>query len=444
MNITVVGTGYVGLVTGTCFADKGHEVTCVDIDKEKVVQMQKGNLPIYEPGLKELFLNAISKGKLTFTSELKEGVKNAEIIFLALPTPPGEDGSADLSYILNVAKELGSLLNQYAVVVNKSTVPVGTAEKVYSQIAQSCKSGFDVVSNPEFLREGLALEDFMTPERVVVGTSSKKAQQIMEKLYAPFLKEGSKLIFMDEKSAEMTKYAANSFLALKISFMNQLANLCEKAEANIDKVKEGIGSDSRIGNKFLNAGIGYGGSCFPKDVKALNKTSNEYNYDFSILNSVMEANEKQKLILLPRIKTTFQDQLKGKTIAIWGLAFKPDTDDIRESAALCMIDELLKEACLVKVYDPEAMGNVRKIYGNKLHYGESKYEVVKEADALVICTEWPEFYEANLTTLSLFMNRHFIFDGRNIFDPELFTDTAFHYESIGRKTNKGNKDFVQL
>lgn len=433
MDISIIGTGYVGLVTGTCFAEKGNNVVCIDIDVAKVQRMQQGIIPIYEPGLEELFTKNIAEGRLTFTTDLKEGIKKAEVIFLALPTPPGEDGSADLKYILNVAEALGPLLNKYTVIVNKSTVPVGTAEKVASKVSLFNKVKFDVVSNPEFLREGLAVKDFMEPERVVVGSSSPEALSIMKRLYRPFIKRKAKLICMDEKSAEMTKYAANSFLALKISYMNELANLCENAGADIDKIKEGIGTDSRIGSKFLNAGIGYGGSCFPKDVCALEKTSKEYQYDFKILRSVMEVNERQKFVLIPKIKSFFQNDLQGKVISVWGLSFKPDTDDIREAPALTIIDELLKENAIIRVYDPQAMDHVKKIYQNKLIYCPDMYYAAKDSEALIICTEWQEFSRVHPQSLKLIMKSPVIFDGRNIFDPEQFEDSEFYYESIGRR-----------
>lgn len=433
MDITIIGTGYVGLVTGTCFAEKGNKVVCVDINAAKVEQMQRGVIPIYEPGLEEIFIKNISEGRLSFTTELNKGIEKAEVIFLALPTPPGEDGSADLRYILSVAESLGPLLNKYAVIVNKSTVPVGTAEKVAARISLNCKVRFDVVSNPEFLREGIAVKDFMEPERVVIGSSSSEALSVMKSLYKPFIKKKAKLICMNEKSAEMTKYAANSFLALKISYMNELANLCENAGADIDKIKEGIGTDSRIGSKFLNAGIGYGGSCFPKDVRALEKTSKEYQYDFKILKSVMEVNETQKLVLMPRIKSFFQNDLEGKVIALWGLSFKPDTDDIREAPALSIIDELLKENAIVRVYDPQAMDHVKQIYQNKLVYCPDMYYAAKDSEALIVCTEWQEFSHVHPQSLKHIMKSPVIFDGRNIFNPEHFRDNGFYYESIGRK-----------
>ncbi|TAE43560.1 MAG: UDP-glucose/GDP-mannose dehydrogenase family protein, partial [Cytophagales bacterium] len=373
MKIAVIGTGYVGLVTGTCFAETGNNVTCVDIDVNKINKLSQGTITIFEPGLEILFERNLKQGNLKFTTNLKEGIKDAEIIFLALPTPPGEDGSADLKYILKVADDLGHILEKYAVIVDKSTVPVGTSEKVHASIAKNIKVAFDVVSNPEFLREGVAVEDFMKPDRVVIGTSSEKAKKVMEKLYSPFIRQGNPLIFMDERSAEMTKYAANSFLATKITFMNEIANLCEKVGADVDKVRKGIGTDTRIGNRFLFAGIGYGGSCFPKDVQALAKTAQENEYNFEILEAVMNVNQKQKTKLLPAIQFYFKNDLKDKKFAVWGLAFKPNTDDIREAPALENIHTLLEQGAKISVYDPEAIENVKEILGDKIQYAESPY-----------------------------------------------------------------------
>src|SRR6187399_684222 len=388
MKIAVVGTGYVGLVTGTCFAEKGNKVTCVDIDKNKVEKLSNGQITIYEPGLEKLFLRNQREERLKFTTNLEEGIADAKIIFLALPTPPGEDGSADMKYILGVANDLGKILKDYKVIVDKSTVPVGTAEKVSDAIAKNCEGEFDVVSNPEFLREGVAVEDFMKPDRVVVGTISERARKVMSDLYAPFVRQGNPVIFMDERSAELTKYAANSFLATKITFMNEIALLCERLGADVDMVRRGIGSDERIGKRFLFPGIGYGGSCFPKDVQALVKSSQEVSYDFRILNAVMDVNEKQKLHLMPKVKKYFKDNLKGKHFALWGLAFKPNTDDIREAPALYMIDALLAAGATVSVFDPEAMSNVKKLLGDKISYAESQYHALENADALIIATEW--------------------------------------------------------
>ncbi len=433
MKIAVVGTGYVGLVSGTCFAETGNNVTCIDIDAEKVAKMKEGIIPIFEPGLEDLFKRNIEEGRIDFSTNLAEGIKDAEIVFLALPTPSGEDGSADLSYILKVADQLGSILDKYTVIVDKSTVPVGTSEIVRKAIAKNCKVEFDVVSNPEFLREGVAIDDFMKPDRVVIGTSSEKAKKVMEKLYAPFVRQGNPIYIMDEKSAELTKYAANAFLAMKISFMNEIANLSEIVGADVDKIRKGIGSDARIGKQFLYAGMGYGGSCFPKDVKALAKTSDDHKFDFKILKSVMEVNKKQKTILLPKIKKYFKDDLKGKTFAIWGLAFKPNTDDIREASAIDIINELLKEGAKVKAFDPEAMNNVIKILGDKITYAEKAYEALRDADALIIATEWNEFRQPDFAKISSLLKNKLIFDGRNLFDVEQMRELGYHYESIGRQ-----------
>jgi UDPglucose 6-dehydrogenase len=434
MKIAVVGTGYVGLVTGTCFAETGNTVTCVDIDKDKVEKLSAGQVTIYEPGLEKLFLRNQREGRLKFTTSLAEGIKDAKVIFLALPTPPGEDGSADLKFILEVAEDLGKLLQDYKVIVDKSTVPVGTAEKVKAAIAKNYSGGFDVVSNPEFLREGVAVEDFMKPDRVVIGASSEKAKKIMGDLFAPFVRQGNPVIFMDEKSAELTKYAANSFLATKISFMNEMARLCELLGADVDMVRLGIGSDGRIGKRFLFPGIGYGGSCFPKDVKALVKSAAEVNYDFKILNAVMEVNEKQKLYLIPGIKKYFNGNLAGKKIALWGLAFKPNTDDIREAPALYLAEELLKEGATVAAFDPEAMKNVKDLYGNRITCTGNQYDALAASDALIIATEWSEFRTPDFEKMAGLMKRKVIFDGRNVFDPEQMKELGFYYESIGRKT----------
>jgi UDPglucose 6-dehydrogenase len=433
MKISVVGTGYVGLVTGTCFAETGNNVTCIDIDAEKVAKMKNGVIPIYEPGLEEIFKRNIEEGRINFSTNLAEGIKGAEIIFLALPTPSGDDGSADLSYIMKVAEQLGPLLEQYTVIVDKSTVPVGTSEKVESAIAKNCKVDFDVVSNPEFLREGVAVDDFRKPDRVVIGTSSEKAKKVMEKLYSPFVRQGNPIYIMDEKSAELTKYAANAFLAMKISFMNEIANLAEIVGADVDMIRKGIGSDSRVGKQFLYAGTGYGGSCFPKDVKALAKTSGDYQFDFKILKAVMEVNKKQKTILIPKIKKYFNNDLKGKTIAVWGLAFKPNTDDIREAPALDIINELLKEGVKINAFDPEAKENVRKIMGDKINLTEKSYQALEGADALVIATEWNEFRLPDFEKISKLLKNKVIFDGRNLFTNEQMRELGYHYESIGRQ-----------
>jgi UDPglucose 6-dehydrogenase len=437
--ITVVGTGYVGLVTGTCFAETGNQVLCVDIDQKKVERMQNGEVPIYEPHLDVLFDRNIKAERLKFTTSLEEGVKHGEIIFLALPTPPGEDGSADLSYILGVAKQLGILIQEYKVIVDKSTVPVGTAEKVHGAIATETKVPFDVVSNPEFLREGFAVDDFLKPDRVVIGTSSEKAQKIMEQLYKPFVRQGNPIIFMDEKSAELTKYAANSFLATKITFMNEIANFCELVGADVDKVRAGIGSDERIGKRFLFPGIGYGGSCFPKDVQALVKSGLDNHYSFQILEAVMSINEKQKTIIVPKIKRFFNGDLKGKHIAIWGLSFKPDTDDIREAPALYIINALLAEGARITAYDPEAMDNVKNLLGDTISFAPNEYEALEDADALVICTEWGVFRNPDFNRIKVALNQSVIFDGRNLFDLQEMKEKGFFYSSIGRNTAENGK-----
>jgi UDPglucose 6-dehydrogenase len=430
--IAVVGTGYVGLVTGTCFAETGNQVVCIDIDANKVERMRNGEIPIYEPHLDLLFDRNIAAGRLTFTTSLEEGIKDAEIIFLALPTPPGEDGSADLSYILGVADQLGHLMEDYKVIVDKSTVPVGTADKVKEVIAKNARVQFSVVSNPEFLREGFAVDDFMKPDRVVIGATDEKARKVMESLYKPFVRQGNPIIFMDERSAELTKYAANAFLATKITFMNEIANFCELVGANVDKVRIGIGSDDRIGKRFLFPGIGYGGSCFPKDVKALAKSGLENNFKFQILDAVMRVNEDQKTILFPKMRSFFRGDLKGKKIAIWGLAFKPDTDDIREAPALYMIDALTKEGAEITAYDPEAMDNVKGLIGDRIAYAKDEYSVLQDADALLICTEWGVFRNPDFDRMRSIMNDAVIFDGRNLFELDEMTEKGFYYSSIGR------------
>jgi UDPglucose 6-dehydrogenase len=437
MNIAVIGTGYVGLVTGTCFAETGNNVICVDIDQAKVDKLSTGQITIYEPGLEKIFLKNQKDDRLTFTTSLTEGIKNAQVIFLALPTPPGENGSADLKYILGVAKELGALIQagDYKVIIDKSTVPVGTAEKVRQTLLDNggIEGTFDIVSNPEFLREGVAVDDFMKPDRVVIGTSSEKAKKILSDLYAPFVRQGNPVIFMDEKSAELTKYAANSFLAMKITFMNEIAQLCELLGADVDMVRRGIGSDDRIGKRFLFPGIGYGGSCFPKDVQALVKSSADADYTFKILEAVMEVNEKQKLHLIPKLKAYFNNELRGKKIALWGLAFKPNTDDIREAPALYLIDALLAAGATVAAFDPEAMRNVKQVVGEKITYVESQYEALQDADALLIATEWSEFRTPNFDKISSLLKNKAIFDGRNLFDLNQMKDLGYHYVSIGRK-----------
>ncbi len=432
MKISVIGTGYVGLVTGTCLAETGNEVICVDIDENKVLRMQSGEVPIYEPHLDVLFERNIKADRLKFTTSLQEGLDHGDIIFLALPTPEDEDGSADLKYILGVAEDIGKIIKNYKVIVDKSTVPVGTSEKVRATIAKNAKCDFDVVSNPEFLREGYAVDDFLKPERIVVGTSSDKATKLMEKLYAPFVRSGNPVIIMDEKSAELTKYAANSFLAAKITFMNEIANFCEKVGADVDKVRIGMGTDSRIGKRFLFPGIGYGGSCFPKDVKALHKSGKDHNYDFKILNAVIKVNQTQKTILIPKIKKYFNNELKGKKIGLWGLAFKPETDDIREAPALYMIEELLKLGAEITAFDPEAMDNVKLKLGDKITFSPGMYGALEEADALLICTEWGVFRNPNFKLMKELLKNNVIFDGRNLYDTHEIKEEGFHYESIGR------------
>jgi UDPglucose 6-dehydrogenase len=439
MKIAVVGTGYVGLVTGTCFAETGNHVTCVDIDSKKVEKLSSGQITIFEPGLEKLFLRNQKEGRLHFTTSLEQAIEDAKIVFLALPTPPGEDGSADLSYIINVAKHLGKILkpNDYKVIIDKSTVPVGTAEKVRTAIlstaTQNIADSFDVVSNPEFLREGVAVDDFMKPDRVVIGTRSEKAIKIMNDLYAPFVRQGNPIIFMDENSAELTKYAANSFLAVKITFMNEIAQLCERLGADVDMVRRGIGSDERIGKRFLFPGIGYGGSCFPKDVKALAKSSDEVNYDFKILDAVMDVNERQKLHLIPKVEKYFNGDLKGKHFAFWGLAFKPNTDDIREAPAFYMIDALLEKGATVSAFDPEAMSNTKQIYGDKIHFADNQYEALKDSDALIIATEWSEFRTPDFEKITGLLKNKVIFDGRNLYDLPAMENLGYYYESVGRK-----------
>ncbi len=435
MNITVVGTGYVGLVSGTCFAETGNDVLCVDINEEKVQNLKNGKIPIYEPGLEVLFDRNVKQGRLDFTTDLKEGVRHGEIIFLALPTPPGEDGSADLSYILKVAAEISELLVEYKVIVDKSTVPVGTAEKVHRTLGINAdESLYDVIANPEFLREGVAVEDFLKPDRVVIGTNSDKARKLMKQLYEPFVRQGNPIIFMDHRSAEMTKYAANSYLATRISFMNEIANLCEKTGANVDLVRKGLGSDSRIGKRFLFPGVGYGGSCFPKDVQALAKTAADHDYDFRILKSVMGVNELQRLSLAKKIQHYFNGDLKGRRIGIWGISFKPNTDDIREAPALYIIDELLQLGATITAYDPEALENLKKMYGDRINYTNDQYEALIEVDALAIVTEWSVFRNPSFKVMKELMTSPIIFDGRNLYDLDRMKDMGFYYSSIGRQT----------
>lgn len=431
MKITVVGTGYVGLVTGTCLAETGNHVCCVDIDEKKVNKLRNGQITIYEPGLEKLFERNLKEERLSFTTNLKQGLEDSEIVFLALPTPPGEDGSADLQYVLGVADHIGKLLTDYKVIIDKSTVPVGTSEKVQAAISKNYSGEFDVVSNPEFLREGVAVEDFMKPDRIVIGTTSEKAQKLLTELYGPYVRQGNPIIFMDERSAELTKYAANAFLATKISFMNEIAQMCERLGTDVDMVRKGIGSDDRIGKRFLFPGIGYGGSCFPKDVKALVHSAKEANYKFEILNAVTDVNEKQKIHLVSKIKRYFGN-IAGKHFAVWGLAFKPNTDDIREAPALEIINSLLEEGATVAAFDPEAMNNVKAILGNKISYGETQYDCLENADALIIATEWNEFRTPDFDKIMSLLKDAVIFDGRNVFDIQSIEKKGFHYESIGR------------
>jgi UDPglucose 6-dehydrogenase len=443
MKLTVVGTGYVGLVTGTCLAETGNQVLCVDIDETKIRKLSEGQITIYEPGLEKIFLRNQKEDRLHFTTNLEHAVDHSDVIFLALPTPPGEDGSADLKYILGVANDLGSMIRKgdYKLVIDKSTVPVGTADKVREAIIQSAlkidprndiSGSFDVVSNPEFLREGVAVDDFMKPDRIVIGTNSERAKEILNTLYAPFVRQGNPIIFMDERSAELTKYAANAFLAMKISFMNEIARLCELLNADVDMVRKGIGSDERIGRRFLFSGIGYGGSCFPKDVKAIVHSAREVNYNFRILEAVMEVNESQKHYLIPKIKEYFNNDLAGKHIGLWGLAFKPNTDDIREAPALTLIEELLAAGATICAFDPEAMNNMKQVTGDRIQYCDSQYGAIENADALVIATEWSEFRTPDFEKIQSLLKNPAIFDGRNLFDLEQMKKLGFHYVSIGR------------
>jgi len=432
LNITIIGTGYVGLVTGTCLSELGNSVLCVDIDREKIDKMKKGIVPIYEPNLEEIFTRNIQTKRLNFTNNLKKGLDKSEIIFLALPTPPGENGSADISHILDVSEQIGEFIQDYKVIVNKSTVPVGTANKVREIISSKTDVEFDVVSNPEFLREGFAVDDFMNPSRIVVGSSSQKAKKLISHIYEPFSKIGVPIIYMDEKSSELTKYAANSFLATKITFINEIANFCEKIGADIDKIRLGIGLDNRIGQKFLFPGIGYGGSCFPKDVKALIKSGKELGYDFEILKSTEKVNEKQKTVLIPEIEKYFGGNLDGRKIAIWGLAFKANTDDIRESPSINNINILLKKNAKIVVFDSVAENNAKNLLGNKVNYAKDMYSALEGADALLICTDWPEFKNPNFELMAEKLNQKVIFDGRNIFPIELLAKYGFFYKSIGR------------
>ncbi len=432
MKIAVIGTGYVGLVSGTCFAETGNHVICVDNNEQKVQKLQNEEMTIYEPGLDVLFHRNISQGRLEFTTNLEQAVQASQLIFLALPTPPGADGSADLSAVLGVAERIGTIITDYKVIIDKSTVPVGTAEKVRQAIAKNAVCEFDVVSNPEFLKEGVAVDDFLKPDRVVIGTNSEKARQLMLQVYGPYVRQGNPIIFMDERSAEMTKYAANSYLATRITFMNEIANLCEIMGADVDMVRQGIGSDMRIGKRFLFPGIGYGGSCFPKDVKALRKTAQEHDYDFKVLKSVMQVNDNQRVIIIKKIKKYFGEDLTTKTFAVWGLAFKPNTDDVREAPALYIIEELLRAGARIQVFDPEAIENVKTIFGDKLHYATNQYDALKNVDALIIATEWTMFRNPDFGTMAKAMNQKVIFDGRNLYSLDMMQTKNWYYNSIGR------------
>lgn len=438
MKIAVIGTGYVGLVTGTCLAETGNTVICVDIDPEKVQKMKSGVVPIYEPGLDVLFYRNIEQNRLSFTTDLAAAVEHAEILFLALPTPPGGDGAADLSYILNASKEIAKLVKEYKIIVNKSTVPVGTADKVAAVFEQHLSAGIqvDVVSNPEFLREGVAVEDFMKPDRVVVGTKSERARKLMGELYSPYVRQGNPILFMDERSSELTKYAANAFLATKITFMNEIANLCEILGADVDLVRKGIGSDDRIGRRFLFPGVGYGGSCFPKDVQALVQAATEVNYSLEILKSVMFVNEQQKVVLFEKVSKYYNDKLAGKHFAMWGLAFKPETDDIREAPSLYIISKLVEAGAKITVYDPEAMDNVHALIGDKVSYANQPNDALQDVDALLIVTEWSVFRNPDFDKMQELMKSKVIFDGRNLYDLEKMVDLGFYYNSIGRKLIK--------
>jgi UDPglucose 6-dehydrogenase len=433
MKIAVIGTGYVGLVSGTCFAETGNHVTCVDIDKAKVDSLNQGKITIFEPGLEVLFERNIKGNRLFFTTDIEAAIKDAEVIFLALPTPPGENGSADLTYVLNVAEQLGKLMTDYKVIVDKSTVPVGTADRVREAVAKNYKGEFDIVSNPEFLREGVAVDDFMKPDRVVIGVTSERARKVMRELYAPFVRQGNPILFMDERSAELTKYAANSFLATKISFMNEISQLCELMGADVDMVRIGVGSDQRIGKRFLFPGIGYGGSCFPKDVKALVKSAKDVNYDFKILNAVEAVNANQKQVLIPKMEKVLGKDWTGKKIAVWGLAFKPNTDDIREAPALVLIEQFLKRGAKVEAFDPEAMKNVKTVLGEKIAYSSNMYEALNSADCLVIATEWPVFRNPDFEKINQSLKQPIIFDGRNVFEVDRMEELGYAYYSIGRK-----------
>jgi UDPglucose 6-dehydrogenase len=436
MKLAIIGTGYVGLVTGTCFAETGNDVMCIDINEEKIGQLKAGKTPIYEPGLENLLERNIRENRLHFTTSLKEGIQGASIIFLALPTPPGEDGAADLRFVLDVAADLSKIITSYTVIVNKSTVPVGTAEKVAHVLSLNLdRELFDVVSNPEFLREGVAVDDFLKPDRVVIGTSSERAKKQMDELYQPFVRQGNPIYFMDERSSEMTKYAANAYLAMRISFMNEMSNLCERAGANVDLVRVGIGSDSRIGKRFLFPGVGYGGSCFPKDVQALAQTAREYDYDYQLVNVTMKVNDRQKMILGKKVKECFGNDLSGRSFGIWGLAFKPETDDIREAPALELMSELTEAGATLRVFDPEAMNNVKALpVGKDAYFAQDQYDALQGVDALLIVTEWSEFRNPDFKRMEDAMKHPAIFDGRNVYMLEKMETLPFYYASMGRKT----------
>ena len=432
MKLSVVGTGYVGLVQGACFADTGNNVICMDIDEKKINNLKKGIIPIYEPGLEELVRKNAQEGRLEFTTSLKTAVRKSDIIFLCLPTPPSEDGSADLSHVLGVAKEIATLANGEKILVSKSTVPVGTVDKIKNLVKKNSKYALEVVSNPEFLKEGTALQDSLKPDRVVIGTRNKKVAAVLQELYDPFVRTGNPILVMDERSSEVTKYAANAFLATKISFMNELANLCEEVGADIDAIRRGIGSDPRIGKQFLFPGVGYGGSCFPKDVKALVRTAEEYGKALTILKSVDDVNENQKGVLLKKLNKHFKNQLKGKQIALWGLSFKPQTDDIREAPSLVIIRELLNAGATVRAHDPIANSMVKPLFGGKVEFFESAYDALRDADALLVVTEWNEFRNPDFSKMIKLMNKPVILDGRNIYDPKEMKEKGFQYYSIGR------------
>ncbi len=439
MKISIVGTGYVGLVSGTCFADVGVNVTCVDVNETKIEQLKKGIIPIYEPGLETMVHNNSEKGRLSFTTNLSESLDQTDVVFIAVGTPPDEDGSADLKYVLEVARQIGKSIDHYMVIVTKSTVPIGTAKKVKAAIADEIeKRGieveFDVASNPEFLKEGNAIQDFLKPDRIVVGTESEKAEKTMSRLYKPFLLNGHPIIFMDIPSSEMTKYAANSMLATKISFMNDMANLCEIVGADITSVRKGIGSDARIGNAFIYAGAGYGGSCFPKDVKAIIKTADDNGYKLRLLQAVEDVNDDQKHIIVKKIIEHFGVNLNNITFSLWGLSFKPKTDDMREAPSIVIVNELIKLGAKIKAYDPVAMEEAKRILGDKIEYGEDPYEVLIDSDALIVITEWPEFRIPNFKVLEKLLNNKIIFDGRNIYEPSEIVDHGFSYYSIGRQS----------